>query len=255
MRNKVINRTDTESRWDHMGELLAAEDPYAHLRSVHFSHHIYDYNKPWVTHASIQNGSAVQDFGRAVLYRDVYNKPVVFDEVCYEGGVPDRWGRLTAEEMTAEFWHGTIDGTYVGHGDTFGGDQYNWISRGGTLVGHSPERIAFLKKILEEGPASGIDPVDKWQDVHTGGVGGSYYLIYFGTEKPTEWLFDLPKNGLRAGMNFKVDVIDTWNMTIKPVDRTFKIITDDRYRYHAEGLPKIPLPGTPYMALRITVVR
>ena len=44
---------------------------------------------------------------------------MVFDEVKYEGNVEQRWGNLTAEEMVLRFWHGTIDGTYVGHGETY----------------------------------------------------------------------------------------------------------------------------------------
>jgi hypothetical protein len=55
-------------------------------------------------------------------------------------------------------------------------------------------------------------------------------------------------------MSFHVEVLDTWNMTTTPVDGTFKIIKDATYRYHAEGLPKIKLPGKPFVALRITRV-
>jgi hypothetical protein len=40
-------------------------------------------------------------------------------------------------------------------------------------------------------------------------------------------------------------------MTTKEVDGTFKIVVDGTYRYHADGLSKIKLPGNPYMALRI----
>ncbi len=109
-------RTKKEPDWDRLFQVVVSADPYAHLRSVHFSQHIYNFTQPWVTHASIQNGSAVQDFGRAVLYRDVYNKPIVFDEVKYEGNIDARWGHLSGEEMTEEFWHGTIwTERYVGH--------------------------------------------------------------------------------------------------------------------------------------------
>ncbi len=238
--------------WDRYFQIVQKADPYNHLRSIHNGRLIYDHNKPWVTHVSIQNGSAVEDFGRAMLYRDVYCKPIVFDEVKYEGDIPQRWGDLSAEEMVHRFWQGTIAGTYVGHGETYRHEQdIIWWARGGTLHGKSPARITFLKEILDSTPAQGIDPIDKWQDHRTAGVPGEYYLVYFGKDKPTEWLFELPRAGLSEGMTFGVDIIDTWNMTIKPVDGAFKIIQDATYRYHAAGLPKIKLPGNPYIALRI----
>jgi hypothetical protein len=238
--------------WDRYFRIVVEEDPYEHLRSIHNGRLIYDHNKPWVTHASIQNGSAVEDFGRAVLYRDVYRKPIVFDEVKYEGNIPQRWGDIGAEEMVHRFWQGTIGGTYVGHGETYKHPQdVIWWARGGTLHGASPPRLAFLRQVLEESPAAGIDPIDKWQDHRTAGVPGEYYLVYFGRETPSEWEFSLPRAGLAAGMRFTAEVIDTWDMTVESVPGEFTIIEDATYRYRAEGLPKIVLPGKPWMALRI----
>jgi hypothetical protein len=64
-------------------------------------------------------------------------------------------------------------------------------------------------------------------------------------------LFELPRIGLTPGMTFAVEILDTWNMTVAPVDGTFKIVADTTYRYHAEGHKKIKLPGHAYIALRI----
>jgi hypothetical protein len=242
-----------DSDWDRYFQIVQSSDPYNHLRSVHNGKRIYDHNKPWVTHASIQNGSAVEDFGRAVLYRDVYYKPIVFDEVEYEGDIPQRWGDLTPEQMVHCFWQGTIAGTYVGHGETYlRPDEILWWSKGGVLHGSSPQRLAFLRQVMEAAPAEGIEPIDKWYDAQTAGKASQYYLIYLGRERPTEWLFDLPKAGLEAGMKFRAEILDTWNMTVTPVDQTYTIIADTKYRYHAEGMPKIPLPGKPWIALRLT---
>jgi hypothetical protein len=238
--------------WDRYFQVVQAADPYDHLRSVHNGRLLYDHNKPWVTHASIQNGSAVEDAGRALLYRDVYYKPVVFDEVKYEGNIEQRWGNISAEEMVHRFWQGTIAGTYVGHGETYlHPHDVLWWAKGGKLHGKSPARLAFIKKVLDDGPPDGIDPIDKWDDPTIAGKSGEYYLIYFGHSKPTEWLFQLPKDGLVAGMPFRVEILDTWNMTITPVDGTFRIIADTKYRYHADGLPRVRLSGKPYLALRI----
>src|SRR3546814_2956172 len=75
----------TVADWDHLFEILVAADPHQRLRSIHQLHLYYDHRKPWITHASIQNGAAVLDDIRAALHRDFAQKPVIFDEVVYEG--------------------------------------------------------------------------------------------------------------------------------------------------------------------------
>ena len=182
----------------------------------------------------------------------MYRKPIVFDEVKYEGNIDQRWGQLTAEEMVHRFWQGTIAGTYVGHGETYLDPQdILWWSKGGVLHGQSPARIEFLKKVLESGPPEGLEPMDKWQDPHIAGKAGEYYLIYFGKEQPTQWLFELPGNKIADGTSFRVEVLDTWNMTITPVDGVFKTTALNRYVVRAAGREPIRLPGKPYVALRI----
>jgi hypothetical protein len=238
--------------WDRFFRIVQTSDPYQHLRSIHNGAILYNHTKPWVTHASIQNGSAVEDFGRAVLYRDVYVKPIVFDEVKYEGNLPQRWGNLSAEEMVHRFWEGTIAGTYVGHGETYlEPNDIIWWAKGGVLRGQSPARIAFLRKILEEGPPEGLEPIDKWQDWPFAGKRGEYYLGYFGRQILTEWPFELYRAGLADGMKFTVEVIDAWNMTIVPAEGVFEVVRRDNYTYADKAGRKVPLPGKPYTALRI----
>jgi hypothetical protein len=245
-------RTKRESDWDRLFQVVEACDPYAHLRSIHNGARLYDYTKPWVTHASIQNGSAVEEAGRAELYRDVYNKPIVYDEVKYEGRIARRWGNLTGQEMVHRFWAGTVAGTYVGHGETLRGPAgTSWLSAGGTLVGESPARIAFLKQILDDSPAEGVDPVDKWQDPTIGGTAGEYYLVYLGRETPGSWPFHLPRAGVIDGQQYHVDVLDTWAMTITPVDGVFTTKRQDSYTFVDAKGRAVTLPGKPYLALRI----
>jgi hypothetical protein len=242
----------TDADWDRFFKIVVEEDPYGHLRSIHNGHRLYNHTHPWVTHASIQNGSAVEDAGRAVLFRDVYRKPIVFDEVKYEGDIPQRWGHISAEEMVHRFWQGTIAGTYVGHGETYlHPSEVLWWSKGGVLRGQSPPRIAFLRKVIEAGPAEGIEPIDKWQDPRTGGKAAEFYLVYLGKDRPSEWVFELPRAGLKTGMRFKAEVLDTWDMTATPVAGEFTIVADKGYRYRSEGERAIKLPGKPYVAVRI----
>jgi len=238
--------------WDRFFRIVVANDPYGHLRSIHNGTKLYNQTHPWVTHASIQNGSAVEDPGRAVLYRDVYEKPIVYDEVKYEGNLPQRWGNLSAEEMVLRFWQGLVAGTYVGHGETYL-DPHDiiWWAKGGSLHGQSPARLAFLKKIMDDGPPEGFNPIDKWQDDSFAGTPGTYYLGYFGRQTPTSWQFELNKNGLEDGKRFHVEVIDTWAMTITPIDHVFVTKKKDAYRFEDKDQQAVPLPGRPYMALRI----
>jgi hypothetical protein len=84
-----------------------------------------------------------------------------------------------------------------------------------------------------------------------GGRVGEYYLLYFGKEKPTSWPFELYKDQIKDGMRFKVDVIDTWDMTITPADGEFVTKKKDNYHYVDEKGRTVPLPGKPYMAVRI----
>ncbi len=244
-------RTKTEADWDRLGALVAACDPHQRLRSIHNGHMIFDQTKPWITHVSMQNGAAVEESGRAEMYR-LWRKPVVYDEVKYEGVTHYRWGNLSGEEMVHRFWCGTVAGTYVGHGDYFATVvEDTWTSFGGRLTGTSTPRLAFLRQVLEESPAQGIDPIDKWQDPNTAGVHGLYYLTYFGREKPTEWMFKLYKNGVADGQRYQVEIIDTWAMTVTPVPGVFTTKKLDNYHYVDVDGRAVSLPGKAGMAVRV----
>jgi hypothetical protein len=245
-------RTKTDADWDRLGTLLQQCDPHQRLRSIHNGSIIFDHNKPWITHVSMQNGAAVEEPGRAEMYRGVWRKPVVYDEVKYEGVTQYRWGNLTGQEMVHRFWCGTVAGTYVGHGDYFSTfEEDTWTSFGGKLSGQSAPRLAFLRKILEESPAQGIDPIDKWQDVNTGGVPGLYYLTYLGQSTPPEWRFKLYKNGVSEGQRYQVEIIDTWNMTVTPVEGDFVTKKMDNYYYSDTSGRVVRLPSNPGIAIRV----
>ena len=243
----------TDEDWDRLFQIVQAKDPYGHLRSIHNAGRIYDYKKPWVTHVSLQYYMAVSSFGISPMLRDIYRKPIVHDEINYEGNIRSRWGQLSGEEMVYRFWIAYIGGAYATHGETSSGQPYGdgWISTGGELVRESPARIAFLRKIVEDGPQEGLDPIDQYYVPNMAGKCGEYYLLYFGKEQVTEWDFRLPDEALKNGMCFKVDIIDTWNMTITPIEHIFEVKQLDRYQYIDKDNSKLELPGKPYMALRI----
>ncbi|BDZ64921.1 apiosidase-like domain-containing protein [Agromyces mangrovi Wang et al. 2018] len=246
-----------DERWDAAGLRLADIDPHDHLRSIHNLARLFDHNRPWVTHASLQLGQATEDTGRASLFRDAYRKPIVLDEIKYEGDVPDRWGHLTAQELVHQFWITTVSGCYASHGESFvipSGSLH--IVEGGPFVGESPARLGFLRGLLDEVDGAGVDPIDNWwDDAFVAGVDGSVYFQYLGREAPGEWAFRLPIGWrgvqLEAGDRFEVDVIDTWHMTVTPVGRLFEIDETAKNDAWARAADPVALPAGEALALRI----
>jgi hypothetical protein len=228
-------RDKTMADWDRYFHVVRDCDPYDCLRGVHNGHTWYDHTKPWVTHASVQSS----DLAQGVDLRAKYKKPVVFDEVCYEGNIDRNWGNISARELVHRFWTGAAAGCYVGHGETYlHPEDILWWSKGGVLHGESPPRIAFLRQVLEEGPAEGLTAVPRghpdWRKRR--GMAyreGEYYLLYLSVHQPACWTLDLPED-----VRFRVDVLDTWEMTVTPVPGVHS------------GRFEIPLPAKPYVAVR-----
>jgi hypothetical protein len=252
----------TEDDWERIGQLVSGSDPFHHLLGIHNGKKLFNQTRPWLTHASIQNGAAVENPVSAEQYRDAFRKPVVYDEVKYEGNIENRWGQLSAEELVFRFWNSTVAGTYCGHGETYkSDDQILWWSKGGVLKGQSPARLAFLKKVLDAAPAEGIEPIDKWQNPEYGGKPSEYYLVYLGKQTPTSWEFQIPKppqgqgNPPADGMKFTAEILDTWNMTVTPVDGVFTLKKKDNYFQADKDGRRLTLPGKPYMAIRIQRVK
>ncbi len=136
-------------------EHIAATDPYKHLLSCHNCFAMWDFHRPGITHVSCQTRSVchVEDW-----YRE-YNKPVIVDECCYEGNLPQVWGCISGKELTARFWGAVVSGGYCTHGETFlDKDEVIWWAKGGILKGESPARIAFLKDFVYSLPGY-IEPV------------------------------------------------------------------------------------------------
>lgn len=253
----ILAETRPDDRWTRAGQLVAACDPYGHPRSIHNWLRLYDHNQAWVTHASVQLGQATEDFGRASLLRDAYRKPVILDEICYEGDLALRWGNLTAEELVHRFWIATVSGCYASHGESFLLDDGSLhIVSGGAFRGESPPRLGFLRRNLDEVPAPGLDPIDPWwDDAFVAGIPGRHYLQYLGRSAPAAWTFRLPQghrgDRLRPGQRYAVDVIDTWDMTVTPVDRLFELAEVRRNDATATDPSPIALPAGRPLALRI----
>jgi hypothetical protein len=233
------------SDWDYYIEQFAKRDKFHHLIGIHNGTRFYDHTNPYITHASIQS----EDTYRAKEYRMKYRKPIVFDECRYEGNIPWSWGNLTAQTMVEKFWRGVTNGGYVGHGETYvtenpvklpnESSDILWWSKGGVLRGESPDRIKFLHSIIESAPGHLTPiPLFTWMPFSCIGVKHEYYLGYLNDAQPRSVVIDLPKDA-----SYSVEVIDTWNMTITPLQKRFS------------GHSLIELPAKPYIALRIVKVQ
>ena len=222
-------KTRTPADWDRFFHVVQESDPHSHLRSIHHSRVLYDHSKAWVTHASLQTFA----FEKTAEWRAACQKPILFDEMQYEGNISSRWGNLSPQEMMRRFWMAIISGAYATHGETYipTGGAPVW-SDGGTLHGSSAPRIAFLRKLLEDSTAVGLNAIDDTYYL-SASVPNELYLYFFDYHQPAEYEFPLPD-----AIKFKADLIDPWEMTIAPIPGTFS------------GKSKLQLPGKPYLAFR-----
>ena len=246
--------------WDRIFHLLEEHDPAGHLRSIHNGDPKmnFDHRKPWVSHVCIQNW----DVKRTPEWRRDYGKPIVNDEPEYEGNIWPAWGNITAQELVHRFWLTLMRGGYAGHGETYADpDDLIWWAKGGTLKGESWQRIAFLRQVLHDSGVTGLDLmsglIDGWPWTRVSGVrdrGGRVSFIYLGEHQPNQWTTGLPTDDGR----YRVDIIDTWAMTITPARQIPALIPhptrhgDVQRGGVADAAFGVELPGRPYLALRIT---
>lgn len=211
------------SDFDRLFHIVEQHDPYGHLRSIHYSKVMYDYTHLWVTHASLQTWK----FEEAPGYLTAWNKPVVFDEVKYEGNLNRRWGNLTGEEMAYRVWQGVVAGCYVTHGEVLldpdapleEGSSVLWGADGGVLRGTSAPKIGFLRKIVEEsGAVADARPgfeadVDAYylnaRVMAKDGKRVRVVLYYFDYHQPAWYDFPLPEG------QFTAELIDPAGQTIE----------------------------------------
>ena len=232
----------TLSDWERYASILCASDPYQHLRSIHNCRAFYDHSRPWITHCSIQRQDLYRSSEQVNEWRARYRKPIVLDEIAYEGNIQHGWGNITPEEMNRRFWEAACRGGYPGHGETYmNPDDVLWWSHGGLLHGESWKRLDLLSEILCMTPGIGLAPYEHcgWDEVCAVPESEfmlpvkSYYLYYYSFMRPSfrDFYFD-------NDTPFRVRVIDTWNMLIEE-----RGIHTGRFR--------IELPGKQYMAVQI----
>jgi hypothetical protein len=221
-------RSKTMTDWDRFFRIVQEGDPYSRLRSIHHSRVVYDHSKSWCTHASLQE----YDFEKSPERMAAWNKPIIYDEIQYEGNISRRWGNLSPEEMTHRFWRATVYGVYATHGETYMVTDGSPVwSDAGELHGTSAARITFLRKLLEKSSTTGLMAAENPYYLNAGNP-GALILYYFDYHCVGEYEFPLPEK-----VEFKATMIDPWAMTETALPGTFS------------GKSKITLTGKPYMAV------
>ncbi len=209
--------------WEGIGGLLQREDPHNRFRGIHnwynSEDHFYDHSRPWITHTCTQTSQ----FYNAIRWREKYQKPLLFDEMRYEGDITAGWGNLSGEEMASYFWMAGLSGAYPTHGETYANHsdstEVRWWGKGGGLVGESPERIEWFRSYMEQAPVHemnpGIvstgDPQNLESNVYALRKEGEYYMAYVADSGR---LIELDLAGTSP---YSLEILDTWNMQV--VDR------------------------------------
>lgn len=229
--------------WERFAAILCEKDPYRHLKSIHNCGKHYEYRRPWVTHCSVQRTDLYKSGEMVEDWRIKYGKPVVMDEMGYEGDIQYGWGNLTGEEMLRRCWEAVCRGGYPGHGETYLNDRnILWWSHGGALHGESHKRMEFLLEIMRQTPGRGLMPCHReWDEIcataqepaSQDAEGRDYYLFYYSFMRPSfrEFYFD-------EASKWEVHVLDTWSA-----------LSVRRGIY--SGHFRIELPAKPYMAIQI----
>ena len=238
-----------EADWERLAAIVGEEDPFGHLNSIHNCRPFYDYSKPWITHVSVQRVDVYRTAENTDEWRERWGKPVVIDECAYEGDIDQGWGNITGEEMIRRFWEGAVRGGYVGHGETYlpieaggttvlsdaAGDdpEVLWWAKGGELYGTSPARIGVPRHAARRDARRrlGSAPVRLGRAMGRRRRPAPGRLLRV---QPAA----VPQRDPPRGRSGHVEVIDTWNLTIEPLEGTHS------------GTVRVDLPGRQFMALR-----
>lgn len=262
--------------WKGFAQYLAAHDPYRHLLSNHNFVHPWDFSNKNTTHCCLQDSKAEKI--PAMLKK--YGKPVLYDEIGYEGNIPYNWGNLSAFEEVNRFWKIYCMGGYASHGETYmeklDQNQVLWWSKGGTLKGESPKRIAFMREIFESLPKpltlyqppernlfETQEELQRLVRENAEGIADNVVFSCMADMTPDEFthmmeFFTAPiihyrdevfltylgdacticnQMSLPSGQVYRIEVIDVWKMTRK-------VVMDG-----VQGTIEVPLPGKPGMAV------
>lgn len=231
-RNKG-NYKSKYNAWKGIIKAVSQNDPFRHLVGIHQCVKMFDHGYRYLTHCSLQREGMYLTTESTGDFQKKYKKPVVWDEVAYEGNIKPTFGNCMPQELVRRLWEAAIRGGYAGHGETYYAENgVLWWAKGGKLHGESHCRIKFLREVLESygNPrfhccqSAAQLPVGIWED--------DVFAFYFGDTQSCRQDIFLPQK-----YGYRVEVVDTWNMERKPLDGIYS------------GISEIPLPQRPYIAV------
>ena len=129
LKHKCDGHNSSACPQDYFDELfvgLTAADVHQRQRSIHNGPIYYNHSRPWIDHISMQcSGELTDPHSRAAgstcvdMAKSTWlAKPIIMDEVRYEGNISAQWGNLTAESMAQRFWLFLSKGAFCGHSET-----------------------------------------------------------------------------------------------------------------------------------------
>ena len=261
--------------WEEIESYLTLQDPYHHLLSNHNCYAFWDFTRKNTTHASIQSRNLTRIpewFNRyqkpIVIDECCYEGNLDY----YWGSISGREMSNRFWRILSQGGYATHGETYAD--DVTDQNSIVWWSHGGKLRGSSLERIKFLKEIVDglPGPLSplespvaplmvaamsghmealdvlppeaqfGLKAFLKMGDeiplystgeiMYQGRCRDEAFLIFYDIRTPSRDFLDLPETA-----TYRVEVIDTWEMT-------WTVVMED-----ATGRTEIKLPNKEGMAV------
>ena len=178
----------TLADWDRYFRILQESDPYSRLRSIHHSGPMYDPLKPWVTHVSIQ-GRRFRQNSRVAFHLPQASG---LRRVQVRRQHSQALGRYLRPRDDAPLL--ARDGVRCLRGtrrDVSRCSRCSVVVQGRRAAWREPARIAFLRGIIESGPAGGTAPVAGayYPCIARAGEDYLYFLDY---HQPTLADFELP---------------------------------------------------------------
>lgn len=211
-----------QSGWKSIIHEIAEKDPFGHMLGIHQCFHMYNHRDRHITHCSVQRTSMYVSTETSGYLQKKYRKPIVWDEINYEGDIKPTFGNCTPQELLRHFWEATVRGAYAGHGETYADPQnVLWWSKGGVLHGESHYRIKFLREVMADYGWPRFDCCQNGEQLPLGIEDDRVFAWYYGCTQSTTQDIVLPACG-----KYQIEVIDTWNMERRVLDGLHNGVTE-----------------------------